>query len=250
MENNNILTGSLAKNDIFSGALVNKVSEINLLIFDNSTWTVWKIFENWENILIAIWVLLIWWLFSSLIEKVILFIFKKIKLKIFLDKLKFRDFLEKAQIKSSPLEIATKFLKWYIFLSFFLISAKIVWLKSISDFLDSVVAFLPNLIVALFIVLLWFQFSETTSAFIKNALKVADSKWAIILSVVTKYIIITFSILAALAQIKIAEDFLNILFIWVVSTISLWIWLSFWLWWARFVEKRLDKFEEKKDVKK
>jgi len=230
-----------------SADILNKASEINWVIFDNSTWAMWKIFENWENILIAIWILLVWWLFSSLIEKTILFIFKKIRLKFVFDRLKFQDFLKKAQIESSPLELATKFLKWYVFLIFFLIASKIVGLQSISDFLDSVVAFLPNLIIALFIVLLWFQFAENTSAFVRNTLKIADNKWAVILSLVTKYIIITFSILAALMQIKIAEDFLNILFIWVVSTITLWAWLAFWLWWAKFVEKRLKKFEDKKE---
>lgn len=225
--------------------LLDKASEINLVIFDSSTWVVWKIFENWPNILWAIWILLIWWLFSSLIERTILFVFKKIRLKFIFDRLNFQDFLNKAQIQSSPLELATKFLKWYIFLMFFLAASKLLKLHSISDFLDSVINFLPNLIVALFIVLIWLNFANTTWAFIKNTLKLADAKWAVILSLVAKYIIVTFAVLAALIQIKIAEQFLNILFIWIISALSLWIGLSFWLWWAKFIEKRLEEFEKR-----
>jgi threonine/homoserine/homoserine lactone efflux protein len=65
-----------------------------------------------------------------------------------------------------------------------------------------------------------------------------------VLWVIAKNIVLVFAILIALMQINIAQDLVQILFIWVVSTISLWLWLALWLWWADFVRRRLEKFDK------
>ena len=219
-----------------------KISDINDIIFDWSSSTLWTIFGDWPNIVWAIWILLIWWLFSAWIEKVLTNVVNRLKVDTLFNKFHFQDILDKAQIRSSPVIIVVKFLKGYIFMMFFLAAARLLSLDYIADFLNSVINFLPKLAVTLLIVLVWFSIADTTANFLRNTLKIADIKSAILLSSVAKYVIITFTVLAALMQIEIAPNFLYILFVWVVSALSLWIWLAFWIWWSKFISHRLEEF--------
>lgn len=224
--------------------LISQATEISSVIFQNSSWVLWKILENIPGILWWIWIILVWFLLWSLIEKLILKIFEKIRIKKLFERIEFNNFLEKAWIKSSPVKISADFLKGYIFLMFFLAWTNLMWLNSIAEFLDSVINFLPKLVIALFIVLIWLNFWNTVSSFVKNTMKITDVKWWEILWIIAKNIIMVFAILAALMQINIAEDFVKILFIWVVTTISIWIWLALWLWWIDFVKHRLKEIED------
>lgn len=226
-------------------SLSNNINHVNDLILASSSDTFSTIISSWPNILWATWILLIWWIFWSLIEKAITKLISSTRIEKLFDKLQFQDVLSKAQIKIPPVLIVVKFLKWYIFMMFFLAASNLLGLTYISEFLDSVIAFLPKVVVALFIVLLWFRVANTTWIFLLNTLKLADLKTALLLSTVAKYIIITFTILAALMQIEIAPEFLNILFIWIVSALSLWMWLSFWIGWSRYIANRLEEFSIK-----
>ena len=223
--------------------LILQATEISSDIFTNSSWIMWKALENFPSVLLWIGVILVWFLLWSLIEKIILKIFEKLRLKKIFEKINFNSFLEKAWIKSSPIKVAADFLKWYIFLIFFLKWTELMWLISVSEFFDSVINFLPKLVIALFIVLIWLNFANTTSSFVKNTMKMTNVKWWEVLWIVVKNIVMIFAILAALMQINIAEQFVDILFIWVVATLSLAIWLSLWLWWVDFVKHRLKDIE-------
>ncbi len=225
--------------------LTDNINHVNELIVWSSSDTFGMIISTWPNILWAIWILLIWWVFWSFIEKIITKLINSTKIESLFDKLRFQDVLTKAQIKTSPVLIVVKFLKWYIFMMFFLAASNLLGLVYISEFLDSVIDFLPKVVVALFIVLLWFRVANTAAIFLLNTLKIADLKSAVLLSTVAKYIIITFTILASLMQIEIAPEFLNILFIWIVWALSLWLWLSFWIWWSKYVASRLEEFTKK-----
>ena len=224
--------------------LVNQVAQISDLILNSSDWVVTKIFENLPAVLWWVGIILVWFLLWSLIEKIILKIFDKIKVKKIFEKINFDNFVKKAWIKSSPVKLATEFLKWYIFLMFFLAWTKMMWLDDVSSFFNSVVDFLPKLVIALFIVLIWLNFADTSASLVKNTMKMTDVKWWEILWIVVKNIIMVFAILAALMQINIADKFVEILFIWVVATISIWLGLSIWLWWVDFVKNRLEKIEK------
>lgn len=230
--------------------IISHATEISSTIFQNSSWVVWKILSNFPSVLWWIWIILVWFLLWSLIEKIILKIFQKIKLVKLFERINFSWFLEKSWIKSSPVKISADFLKWYVFLMFFLAWTNLMWLTAIAEFLDSVINFLPKLVIALFIILIWLNFWNTTSSFIKNTMIMTNVKWWEVLWIIAKNIIVIFAILIALAQINFAEDLIKILFIWTVATISISLWLALWLWWVDFVKHRLKEIEDWKIEKK
>lgn len=229
----------MQNNDLFSHA-----TQISNVIFQSSDWVIMRILQNLPEVLWWLWIILVWFLLWSLIEKTILKIFEKIRIAKIFNKIQFNNFLEKAWIKSSPVKISADFLKWYIFLMFFLAWTNLMWLTAISEFLNSVINFLPKLVIALFIILIWLNFWNWASSFIKNTMKMTNVKWWEVLWIIAKNLIIIFAILIALAQINFAQDLVKILFIWTVATIAISLWLALWLWWVDFVKHRLKEIED------
>lgn len=196
-----------------------QIEEINRTIFSTSTNIVIDIIQAWPRILMAIGIIVVGWVIMYLVRSLISKISKR---KIFITiskKIGLTGVLERAEIKSSPNQVIGKLLGGYLFMMFFLAATRILHLEAISDFLSSVIKYIPNLVVALFIVLIGFEFSKTISALVSSALKFVDAGASKILGMVARNIIILFSILAALIQLNIAEELIKILFGGVVATI-------------------------------
>ncbi|MBT4936297.1 hypothetical protein HON22_00095, partial [Candidatus Peregrinibacteria bacterium] len=124
-------------------------------------------------------------------------------------------------------------------------ASKILELSAISEFLDKVISYIPNVVVALFIVLIGFQLASTIGALVESTLNIMDSAAAKVLGLVAKNIIVLFSILAALIQLNIAEDLVTILFIGVVTMTSLAGGLAFGLGAKDFVADLLKNMNKK-----
>lgn len=199
----------------------NKIQEINSTIFSSSSNTLVDILEKWPQILAALGVIAIGYLIMRLIQWLIVKISKKIFLHTLSERSGFTEFLEKAKVKAAPSEVIANFVGGYVFTLFFLASSKILGLHAISEFLDKVISYIPNIVVALFIVLIGFQLANTIGALVESTLSIMDSAASKVLGLVAKNIIIIFSILAALIQLNIAEELVKILFIGVVAMTSL-----------------------------
>jgi len=225
-------------------AIPEEFKNINSTIFSSSSSTLTQIFNNWPNYLAALGILLVGLIIKQLVQLLIKRIASKAFFKKISHKTGFTDFLNKAQIKSSPSHVIANFLGGYLFTMFFLAATKILGLNAISDFLDKVIKYIPNLVVALFIVLIGFKFAKTVSAIIESTLNILNSDAAQILSVASKGIMIVFAILAALFQLQIAEDLVKIVFTGVVAMISLAGGLSLGLGSKDLVKKMLTELKK------
>ncbi len=223
-----------------------EIQTINKDIFTNSSWVMWDVIEKWPQILTALWLLLV----GFIIMKLIIFIIIKISNKIFLHKFSAKSgltkFLTRAKIKSKPSEVIAKVVWWYIFMTFFLAAANVLELTDISEFLNKAIKYIPKVIVSIFIVLIWTQLWETVRAITESALNIVKSHSAKLIWTFAKVLIIIFAILTALFQLNIAEDLVKILFIWVVSMISLAWWLAFGLGSKDFIKDLLNNLNSKK----
>jgi len=198
-----------------------EIQEINDTIFASSSNTFVEIFKNWPNILAALIIIAIGWIIMKILNWIIIKTAKKFSFHKISKKSGFTKFLEKAKIKAAPSEVIANFLGGYIFTMFFLAASKVVGLTAISDFLQKVIQYIPNVVVALFIVLIGISIANTTKAVVESTVNILDSGGSKILGIVAKNIIILFSILAALWQLNIAEELVKILFIGIVATVSI-----------------------------
>lgn len=199
----------------------NQFQEIKNSVLDSTTEIFTKMNDFWPNIAGALLVILIGFFLGWLVEKLVLKSARKIKLTTLSDKIGLDHLLKKAKIKSSASAIIGKFLKGYIVFMFLMSAANILKLQQFADFLNTIIEYIPNLIIALGIILIGIRFGETTSAIIETTLKVAKSSTAKVMANISKYALIAFAVMAALAQLDIANEIVMTLFIGFISMIAL-----------------------------
>jgi hypothetical protein len=170
-------------------------------------------------ILGALSVLLFGFILGELTAKAILELGHKLKLEFISEKIGLKHFLLRAKSTLSPSELIAQGVKGYIIFLFFIEATKIAKLNTVADFSEKIIGFIPEIIVAVFIMLIGFRLGNTLFALIQTSMSFAQSSTATILAMAVKAMIFAFTILAALAQLSIAGNLVQILFIGLVAMI-------------------------------
>ena len=127
-----------------------------------------------------------------------------------------------------------KFLGWLVewfFIVVFLVAALgVLHLDAVNYFIrDVVLGYLPQVIVAVLILLVAAVVAEAAERVVSGSAKAADLKAAGFIGKVARYAIWIFAILAALSQLEVATAFVQTLFTGVVIAVSLAVGLAFGL---------------------
>ncbi|PCI25795.1 hypothetical protein COB57_01135 [Candidatus Peregrinibacteria bacterium] len=145
----------------------------------------------------------------------------KLPLHDYSEKIGLKKLLHRMQIKSPLHMVLGKAIGGWFFMWFFLRASTVLQLHDISLFLDSVVSFLPRMVVALFIILLGIQFGTTTGKVVEGALAMVHVSSSKIIGIISRFIIILFAVIGSIFQLNIADDFIKILFVGIVFMLSL-----------------------------
>ena len=111
--------------------------------------------------------------------------------------------------------------KWFLILVFLMAATDILHLTQVTSFLNSIVLYLPNVIVAAVILAVAFLIGNFAYAVIKGSTIVAGIVSATLLGTVAKWAIVIFGFLAALIQLGVATSLINTLFIGLVAMLAL-----------------------------
>ena len=132
-----------------------------------------------------------------------------------------------AQIK--PSRVTAEIVKWIIRFVFLVAAANALGLPQVSELLNEVLLWIPNLLVAAVILLV----APIIGRFLRGVIEVGAGNMgftnAPLLGRVAEIAVVAFAVLVAVDQIGIAEDLVNILFIGVVGALSLAFGLAFGL---------------------
>lgn len=169
----------------------------------------------------ALAVFLFGWILAEVSARLVLSAEKTLEIDYIADKLGLKHFLERTNSKMSPSKVIAHGVKGYIIFLFFIEATKIAKLTRVAEFLDEVISYIPDLLVAVFIMLVGIRIGHTMKTLISTSLSFSKSNASEVLGIATNGIIITFAILAALAQLNIAEILVQVLFIGFVTMITL-----------------------------
>ena len=97
----------------------------------------------------------------------------------------------------------------------------ILKLVQVTNFLNSIILYLPNVVVAAVILAVAFLVANFVYAVVKGSTKVAGLVSATLLATIAKWAIVIFGFLAALIQLGIATSLINTLFIGFVAMLAL-----------------------------
>lgn len=151
-------------------------------------------------------------------------------------------FLEKTELRLSMDKLLGGLVKWFSLYGFFIIAANIVGLSALSDLLIGLFSFVPRLIAALLIIILGTLLAGVVESLVKASLSQVSLSSSRLISRITSYIVMLFAVLAAVAQLGIAETFINILFVGVVAMLALAFGLAIGLGAKDLVAKILDEW--------
>lgn len=180
-----------------------------------------KFLEFIPNLLAAVVVFAIGWAVAGLIKSIVLEILKVIQLEPFAEKVGLVQALKKVGATVGPNELIGELVKWGIVLVFLSPTVEILGLTQVTSVLNEVLAYIPNVLVAVLIVMFGVIFADLTAQFVKGTAVALGSSTASALSVITKYSITVFAFLAALSQLGIAERLIATLFTGLVAMLAI-----------------------------
>jgi len=119
--------------------------------------------------------------------------------------------------------------KWFVLIIFFMVALDVVNLGQASAFLYEVIAFLPHVIVATVILFIGLTVSGVVHNVVAGAARTAQFKSPDMLGKFARVAVIVFAVLAALNQLQIATELVQMLFAGIIFALSLALGLSFGL---------------------
>jgi len=141
--------------------------------------------------------------------------------------------------------LVAKAFSYYIFLIFFRYSIVILWINDVEVFLNDVLNYLPNLFIAICVWFFWVRFSNTVYDVVYYTLELTKHQTSRIIATWAKVIILFFTIMIVLNYIKIVDQFIiNTIFVGFMSTVTIWAWIAFWLWWKDVAREILESFRK------
>lgn len=179
---------------------------------------------------------------AQLVEKLI----GALKVDSLLEKIGFKEFTDKAGIHLDSGYFLGQITKWLILLSFLVAACNIWGLYAVGDFITSIVKYLPNVLVAVLILLAAIVLGEYFAKFVQASVAGAGLKYQKLLAAMSRWVFIIFGVIAALSQLKVATYIVNTLFTGIIAMLALAGGLAFGLGGKDFAQDLLAKF--KKDL--
>lgn len=130
-------------------------------------------------------------------------------------------FIKRLGNQDLPIILAAETARWLVLIVFMLIAANYLSLDFISQILIEILAFFPKVIAAIIILVIGIIAAGLLESVIKSGFKGFGAASAKLISRVTSYVVLIFTVLAALAQLGIAENLIYIIFVGMVAGFSL-----------------------------
>ncbi len=180
-----------------------------------------RVIELSPFILGALAVFLFGWILAELAYRAIIGLGHKIKLEWLAEKVGLKHFLERAKVKTTSSKVIAKALKGYLIFVFFIEATKIARLTQVYDFLTKILNYIPDVIIAIFIMLVGIRVGHMLQNLIATSLSITKTKTANVLGMAAKYTMITFAVLAALSQLDIAQILIQTMFVGFIAMLTL-----------------------------
>ena len=174
-------------------------------------------------------IIIVGWLVASLVEKAIAAILRTIKFNDLAKRSGLADFVDKMGTGTDSAGMLAAVVKWFIRLIALVVAFDALGLPAVSDVLRQLLLWLPNVVVALVVLVIGGLLATALS----NVVRASAAKGGLgnpdLLAKVASTVVWTFAIVVAVNQIGIATTLVNTLFMAVVGALALALGLAFGL---------------------
>ncbi|MEA1909490.1 MAG: hypothetical protein U9M89_00460 [Patescibacteria group bacterium] len=192
----------------------------------------------------AVLILIIGWIIASGLDRLVTQILKQIKLDAALNKIGMRNFFRKSGVEFETSDFIGGLVRWTIILVAFLAATDILGLSKVTDFLNQILTYVPNVFVAVAILLIGMLAANFFAHVVRGTVGLTRAKSANFLAAVTKWIIWIFTLLIALNQLGIASVIINYLMMAIFFMIALAGGLAFGLGGQRAAAETLEELRK------
>ncbi|RMG06831.1 MAG: small-conductance mechanosensitive ion channel [Acidobacteria bacterium] len=197
----------------------------------------WNAFANTTAILLGtipkvigfLVIIIIGWIIASVIAKIINTILNTIRFNDLSERSGFSSFVNNVGLKTDASGFISLVVKWFIRLIVLIAAFDALGLPQVSDVLRQFVLWIPNLIVALIIIVIGGLAANALSGLVLGAAKNAQLGNPELLATITRVAVWGFTIVIAVNQIGVAQTIVNTLFTAVVGALALAVGLAFGL---------------------
>jgi len=214
-------------------------------VFNSSLQSLWWGFVQFTpRLLMAVVFFFIGWLLGSVVARAIEQVFSSLKVDNLLKSIGAENFFRKAGVNLNTGYFIGQIVRWFVIIVFLLPSLNLVGLNDVSSFLEqSVLGFLPQVIIAAFVLIIAAVVSEALSKTVLATAKAVDLKAANMLSTIAKYAVWVFAIIIALGKLGLG-DYMSILFSGIIAMVALGGALAFGLGGKEHASRLISKLGE------
>jgi hypothetical protein len=193
------------------------------------------------NLIIALIIFAIGWVLAALVEKLVESIFKALKVDGALKSAGLEDVVKRAGHNLNSGLFVGALVKWFVIVVFLIASFDVLGLSQVNVFLSDVVGYLPQVIIAVLILMVAVVIANAMQRIVVASSRAANVKSAELLGRITKWAIWIFALLTALFNLGIAPGLIQTIVMAVFAGAAIAIGLAFGLGGKEVAQKMLEK---------
>jgi hypothetical protein len=174
-------------------------------------------------------ILLVGWLVASFVSKAITLLLRRIGFDRVSQRIGLTRFEQRMGVRMDSADILGKVVYWFLFLIFLVPAADTLGIPAVSNILNQLVDYIPNVFVAILVLFLGSLAASVVADIVRGATTGASVGNPRVFAAIARWAIIGFAALIALEQLNIAPNLMNILFTALVGGLALAFGLSFGL---------------------
>lgn len=188
-------------------------------------------------------ILLVGWIVATLVSKGVTYLLRKVGFDRLGQRIGLQRFEQNMGVHMDAAGILGAVVYWFLFLIFLIPAADALGIPTVSAILNQLVAYIPNVFVAILVLFLGALAATVVADLVRGATASARMGNPNLYATIARVAIIGFAVIVALEQLKIAPDIMNILFTAVVGAAALAFGLAFGLGGRDTARRLLERTE-------
>jgi hypothetical protein len=181
------------------------------------------------NIIGFLVILLIGWLIANLIARAVAALLRAVRFNQLAQRSGFSDFVTQMGVKTDPAGVLAEVVRWFVRLIVLVVAFDALGLPAVSQVLQQFLLWLPNLVVALVILVIGGLAANALADLVRGSTARAGFSNPNLLASIARVAVWSFTLLVAVNQIGIAQTLVNTLFFGLIGALALSLGLAFGL---------------------
>ncbi|MCF7873343.1 MAG: hypothetical protein K9L84_04400 [Candidatus Omnitrophica bacterium] len=204
-----------------------------------------KIGEYIPAVLGALVILILGWIIAKVIQKLARKFLDLVRFEKFAEKAGISEALSKGNIKNNATQLLSALVYWFIMILVLVMVVNALGLTVASQLLDGLLGYIPNVIAAVFVLVLGLFLANLVSGIVRTAASNAKLPKPEVLAGLSQWAIVIFAVTASLRQLGIAPFLVSTTFYILFGGICLALSLAFGLGGKDVAAKLLEDFRSK-----